>query len=143
MFSRGHPVGVHRLDMLGVRLTPPSDHETLGDRAGPVDLLLRDGGLTEAAGRLRDEGQRHHRRPGKVVARLGVGDVDELTEPPVGSQHRQRALHVHPDVAGVHRQRERFRRRQTGLERGVDEQPPHVAVIHLADEIFDVDAAIP
>jgi hypothetical protein len=42
----------------------------------------------------------------------------------------------------VHRHRERFGRRQARLERRVDEQPPDVAVVDLADQVLDVDAAI-
>ena len=94
------------------------------------------------AGRLGDEGQRHHRRAGQVVAGLVVVDVEQLPEAPGRREHRQRGLHVDADVAGVHRQRERLGRRQAGVELVVDEQAPHVAERDLADEVLDVDAAV-
>jgi hypothetical protein len=37
----GDPVGVDRLDVVGVGLTAPADEEALGDRAALVDLALR------------------------------------------------------------------------------------------------------
>jgi hypothetical protein len=37
----------------------------------------------------------------------------------------------------------RHRRREPGLERPVHEQPPDLLVGHPADEVLDVDAAIP
>ena len=39
------PVGVDRLDVLGVGLALPADQELLGERAALVDLALRDDGL--------------------------------------------------------------------------------------------------
>ena len=46
----GDPVGVDGLDVLWVGLAAPADHEALGDRAGLVDLALRDHRLVEARG---------------------------------------------------------------------------------------------
>jgi hypothetical protein len=37
----------------------------------------------------------------------------------------------------------RFGRRQAGIEAAIDEQAPDVLVVDGADEIFDVDPAIP
>ena len=81
-------------------------------------------------------------RPGEVIADLHVVDVEQLLETPERGQHRQRALHVDADVAGVDRDRERLGRRQAGFERAVDEQPPHPAVVVGADQILDVDAPV-
>ena len=94
------------------------------------------------AGGLRDERQRHHRGAGEVVAGLVVVDVEQRLEAPGRGEHRQRGLHVDPDVAGVHRQRERLGRRQAGVELVVDEQAPDVAERDPADEVLDVDAAV-
>jgi hypothetical protein len=62
--------------------------------------------------------------------------------PQAGREHRDGRLHVDPDVAGVHRQRERLGRRQAGVELPVDQQAPDVAEAHLPDEVLDVDAAV-
>lgn len=66
----------------------------------------------------------------------------KLVETPVRGEHRDRGLHVHPDVAGVHRHRERLGRRQTGAEPAVHQQRPHVAEGDLSDQILDVNASI-
>ena len=142
MLGRRHPVGVDSLDMVRVRVAAPAAHEPLGDGRRPVDVLLRHHRQTQPACRLGDERQRHHRRTGQVVADLRVVDVEQLLEPPEGSQHRERALHVDADVAGVHRDRERLGGGQSRVERAVDQQTPHVAVVVGADELFDVDAAV-
>ena len=42
----------------------------------------------------------------------------------------------------MHRDGERLGRRQTRVEGAVDEQAPDVAVVVVADEVFDVDAAV-
>ena len=63
--------------------------------------------------------------------------------PQAGRQHGQRALHVDPDVAGVHRDRVRLGGRQAGRELVVDQQAPHVPVGDVADEFLDVDAPVP
>jgi hypothetical protein len=94
MLGRGDPVGVDRLDVVRIGLAAPADEEALGDRGGLVDLGLRHGRPAGAARGLRDEGERHHRRPREVVAGLLVGDVDEGLEPPLGAEHRQRGLHA-------------------------------------------------
>ncbi len=138
----GHPVGVDSLGVLGVRLAAPADHEPLDHGGGPVHLTLRDHRPVHPAGGLRDEGQRHHRGPGEVLAG-GVGvDVEQRAEAPDRGQLGECALHVHPDVAGVHRQRERFGGGQAGVELVVHQQPPHVAEAHPADEILDVDPPV-
>ena len=107
-----------------------------------VDLLLRHGRQAEAAGRLGHERQRGDRDPGQVLAGLLVGDVQQLAQAPVRREHGHRGLDVDPDVAGVHRHRERLGRRQAGAELAVDQQRPDVAEGDPADQILDVDAAI-
>ena len=77
MFGGRHPVGVDRLDVLGIRLTLPAGHETRCHSGAFVDLALRNGGLVDPAGGLRDVGQRHHRGAGELVAGGGVVDVQQ------------------------------------------------------------------
>ena len=142
MLGGRRPVGVDGGDVAGVGLAAPADHEPLDDRGGLVDPLLRDGGDADAAGGLRDVGQRHDGGPGELLAGLLVGDVQQRAVAPDGGEHRQRGLHVDPDVTGVHRDRERLGRGQAGAELAVDQQRPDVAEGHLADEVLDVDAAV-
>ena len=92
MLGGGDPVGVDRLDVPRVGLAAPADQEALGDRGGLVHLGLRDRRPAHAARRLRHERQRHHRDAGEVLARLLVGDVDQLAEPPL----RARASRARP-----------------------------------------------
>ena len=63
-------------------------------------------------------------------------------KPHTGASWASARLHVDPDVAGVHRQRERLGGRQARVELVVDEQAPDVAEGHPADEVVDVDAAV-
>ncbi len=111
--------------------------------AGLVYLLLRNHRLAQPAGGLGDERQRHDRGPGQVVPGLLVADVQQLVHAPGRGQHGERALHVDPDVAGVHRDRVRLGRRQAGRELVVDQQAPHVPVGDVADKFLDVDAPVP
>ena len=83
MLGGRDPVGVDRLHVARVGLAAPADQEPLGDRRRLVDLALGHRRLADPAGRLGDERQRHHRRPRQVVARLLVGDVDQLPEAPL------------------------------------------------------------
>jgi hypothetical protein len=76
-------------------------------------------------------------------SRACSSDVEQLAgSPQIGREHRERGLHVDPDVAGVHRDGERLGRRQAGLEGAVDQQAPDVARRHPPDEVLDVDAAV-
>ena len=138
----GGPVGVDGLDVLGVRLTAPADHEPLDDGLGLVDLPLRHHRQAQATRGLGDVGQGHDGGPGEVVAGLLVIDVEQRLEAPCRSEHGQRALHVDADVAGVDRDGERLGRRQPGVELAVDQQAPDVAERDLADQVLDVDAAV-
>ncbi len=78
MLGGRYPVGVDRLRVIGVGFTAPADQETLGDRAGTVDLLLGNRGLPDAARGLGDERERHHGGACEVLAGLLVGDVNQL-----------------------------------------------------------------
>ncbi len=142
MLGRRDPVGVDRLDVVGVGLAAPADQEALGDRRALVDLALRHRRLAGLARGLRDERQRHHRGAREVVARLLVGDVDQLAEAPLRREHRERRLHVDAVVARAHRQRVRFGGRQARLEAAVDQQAPDLLVGDHADQVLDVDAAV-
>ncbi len=103
---------------------------------------LRHRRLAGFARGLRDERQRHHRGAREVVAGLLVGDVDQLAEAPLGSEHRERRLHVDAVVARAHGQRVRFGGRQARFEVAVHQQAPDLLVGDIADEVFDVDAAV-
>ena len=143
MLGGRDPVRVDRLDVLGIGLAAPADQEALGDRLGLVDLALGDRRLADAAGRLGDERERHHRRPREVVARLLVGDVDQLRRSPTaGPSIAERGLDVHARVAGADAQRMRLGRRQSRQQLSVDEQPPHLLERDVADQLLDVDAAV-
>ena len=126
------PVGVDRLDVPGVGLAAPADQEALRDRGGLVDLRLRDRRPAHAACGLRHERERHHGHAREVVARLLVGDVDQLAEAPLRRELRERRLEVHARVAGAHRERMRLRRRQPRLVLPVHEQAPDLLVRDLA-----------
>ena len=136
------PVGVDGLDVLGVGLPAPALHEALHDGLRLVDLLLRHHRQALPARRLGHVRQRHDRGPGEVVTGRRLVDVQQRFQAPYGREHGERRLHIDPDVAGVHRDRERLGGRQTGVERPVDQQPPDVPEGHLPDEILDVDPAV-
>ena len=138
----GDPVGVDGLGVIGMGLAAPADEEALGQRGALVDLGLRHPRLAEAARALRDEAQRHDRRAGEVVARLLVGDVDQLLQAPLRGERGDRRLHVDARVTGADRQRVLLGRAEPGREAAVDEQAPDLLVGHRADEVLDVDAAV-
>ena len=125
-----------------VRLAAPADHEPLDDVARFVHLFLRDGRQAGPPRGLGHEGQGHHRGAGQVVAGLLVADVQERPHTPGGGEHRHRALHIDPDVTGVHRHRVRLGRGQAGGEGVVHQQPPYVAEGDMPDQILDVHAAV-
>ena len=144
MFGRRHPVRVDRLDVARIGLTVPAGHESLCDRGAFVDHPLRHGGLGDAAGGLRDIGQRHHRCARQLLTGGLVVDVQERSVAPDRGLHCQAGLHVDPDVAGVDRQRERFRRLQTLAEPAVHQQCPDIPESDpVTDQILDIDAAVP
>ena len=136
------PVGVDGADVRRVRLAPPARHEPLGDRRALVDASLRHRRYADAARRLRDVRQRHHRRPRQVLPRLVVGDVEQRLVAPVRREHRQPGLDVDPHVTAVHRDRERLGGRQPRPEATVDEQGPDVAEGHTPGQLLDVHAAV-
>ena len=71
-----------------------------------------------------------------------VVDVEQLLQAPERGEHGEGALHIDADVAGMHRDGERLGGRQARVERPIDEQAPHVAVVVRTDEVFDVDTAV-
>ena len=77
-----------------------------------------------------------------IPERFLGGDVEQRLVAPDRRQHGQCGLDVDPDVAGVHRDRERLRRRQPRPELPIDQQSPDVAERHVPGEVFDVDAAV-
>ena len=142
MLGGRDPVRVDRLHVRRVGFATPADQKALGDRLGLVDLPLRDRRLADPARRLGDERQRHHGRPGEVVSGLLVGDVDQLTEPPLRRQHRERGLDVDPWIAGAHDQRIRLGGRQAGQQGTVDEQPPDLLERDVPDQLLDIYAPV-
>ena len=141
MLGRGDPVGVERLDLLRVGLAAPADQEP---RCGV--LALRDLGLGDrrllAARSLRDDRQRRAGELREIVARLLVGDVDDLLHPPLRAERRERGLEVGGDRAARVLQLDPVDRLQRRVDVLVDEQPPDVLERVAADELLDVDAAI-
>ena len=142
MFGGGHPVGVDGLDVAGVGLAAPTDHEPLDDGVRLVDLALGHHRAVLAAGGLGDERQGHHRGAREILADLLGVDVQHRPEAPDRSELRQGALDVDPYVTGVDREREGLGRRQAGVELVVDEQAPDVTEGHPPDQVVDVDAAV-
>ena len=142
MLGGGAPVGVDRLDVLGVGLALPADQEPLGEGLALVDVALRHDRLVQPARGLGGVREHHHRDPAEVRARLLVADVVGLPEAERRRQHRDRGLHVDPDVAGVDRDVVGLGRREPGLVGAVDQQPPDLLERHPPDELLDVDAAV-
>ena len=142
MLGGGDPVGVDRLHVARVRLAAPADQEALRDRARLVDLALRHGRHAGPARRLRDERERHHGRAREVLARLVVGDVEQLLHPPLGAEHRERGLEVHARVSGADGERVRLGRRQAGLVAAVNQEAPDLLERDSPDQVLDVDAAV-
>ena len=77
-----------------------------------------------------------------MVTGLLVGDVEQWAESASRGQQRQRGLHVDPDVAGAEGGWGGVDR-QLGAELVVDQQRPDVLEADLADQVVDVDAAVP
>ena len=142
MLGGRRPVGVDGGDVPGVGLAPPADHEPLDDGLGLVDAALRHRRDADAAGGLGDVGQRHDGGPGELLAGLLGVDVEQRLVAPDRGEHRQGRLHVDAHVTGVHRDRERLGRRESGTELAVDQEGPDVAEGDLADQVLDVDAAV-
>ena len=144
MLGGRDPVGVDRLDVVGVGLAAPADQEALGDRASPC----RPRAAGPAGGRRRARtGRRSDSAITEARARSSraslVGDVDQRLEAPL----RRRASRARP---GRRRAGRRSGSRsgcgsaggRPGLERAVDEQAPDLLERHVADELLDVDAAV-
>ena len=117
MLGGGDPVGVDRLDVIGVGLAAPADEEALGDRAAP----RRPRAAAPAAGRRRAPTARRTTAPSptrgrgrRAPARRRCRSAD--CKPHSGAEHRQRRLHVDARVAGAHGERVRLGGRQAGLE---------------------------
>jgi hypothetical protein len=136
------PVGVDGLGVVRVRLAAPADEEALRDGPRLVDLPLGHGRAAGAAGGLRDEGQRHDRRAGELVAAAVLVDVDQRLEAPLGAEQRHSGLQVDARVAGAEVQRVGIGGRHPRLELPVHEQPPDVLERHPAHEVLDVVAAV-
>ena len=82
------------------------------------------------------------RQPPEIVTRLLVRDVCQLAEPPDAGQAGDLRLRVGGGLTRKPARLVRLGLRHAGLEALVDEEPPHLLVRHLPDELLDVDAAI-
>ena len=113
MLGGGDPVGVDRLDVVGVGLAAPADQEPLGDRASPG----RSRAAARAGGRRRGRTAPRTRAPSPTRGRAGRGPASSEmsisgSKPHSGAEHRQRGLDVDARVAGADRERVRLGRRQ-------------------------------
>ena len=138
------PVGVERLHVLRIGLAAPLEQEALRRRPALRDGLRRDAvGL--AVGdprRLRRDRDELRREAAQILARLVVGDVDQLLDAPLGAEVRRHRLQVGRRVPRQAAALVRLRGRETGLEALVDEQAPDLLEVVVADELLDVDAAV-
>ena len=141
MLGRGDPVGVERLDLLRVGLAAPADQEPRRCVLALRHLGLGDRRLLPARG-LRDDRERRAGELREIVARLLVGDVDDLLHPPLRAERRERGLEVGRDRPARILQLDPVDRLQRRVDVLVDEQPPDVLERVAADELLDVDAAI-
>ena len=142
MLGGGDEIGVDGLDVRRVGIATPPDHEPLDDGAPLVDALLPHHGRGLSVRRLGDEGQGHDRGAGEIVAGLLGVDVEQRPEAPYGRELGESGLRVDPDVSGMHGQWVGLGRRQARVHLVVDEQTPHLAKAHAADEFLNIDAAI-
>ncbi len=144
VLGRADPVRVERGHVPGIGLAAPLEQEALGGDLAPFHHRAVDRPRVAVAEtrRLRSDGEHQGGDASEVLARLVVGDVDQLVERPVRTEARRHRLQVGRRVAcqvgcGV-----RLRRRQPGLRRLVHEEAPHLLEVHVADELLDVDAAV-
>ena len=142
MLRGGDPVRVERLHRARVGLAAPADQELRGCVLALFDLRFRDGRLL-AARCLGDDRQRRRREACQIIARLLVVDVDELLQAPFRPERRQRRLQVGGNGAARILEMDRLGRRERRVDVLVDEQAPDVLERVLADELLDVDPAIP
>ena len=138
------PVGVDRLDVLRVGLAAPLEQEALGGRRslgddGRVDAIGLAVGDPRRLGGDRDELRRD---AAEILARLVVGDVDQLLETPFGAEARRHGLEVGGRVPRQAAALVRVCGRQAGLVALVDEQAPDLLERVAADQLLDVDAAV-
>ena len=144
VLGRADPVRVDRGDVPRIRLAPPAQQEALrsglpgrndvvGDR---VRVPVGD------ARRTRDDGHHLGGEPAEVVPRLLVRDLRHLPEPPDARQPRDLGLSVRGSVAREGRRLVRIGLRHARLEALVDEEPPHLLVRDVPDELLDVDAPV-
>ena len=125
-----------------IRLAAPADQELRRRVLAVGDLRLRHRRLLPAR-RLSDDRERRSAEPREVVARLLGRDVDELAEPPLRPERGETGLQIRRDRPARILQLDLLRVRHAGLEPFVDQQPPDLLERVVADQILDVDAAIP
>ncbi len=110
----------------------------------PRDDVVGDGVLVAVGDPRRTCDDRHDLRgePAEVVPRLLVGDLGDLPEAPDAGEPRDLGLCVRRRVAREGRGLVRVRLRHARLEALVDEEPPHLLVGDVPDELLDVDAPV-
>src|SRR4029077_6248339 len=144
VLGRADPVGVDRLDRLGIGLSTPLEQESLRRGLPLLDGLGRNLVLVSVGQPGRAGDDRHHLAgdPPEVLARLLVGDLVQLAEPPESGETRRLRLQVGRCTAGDAHRIEGLGKRHARLDVVVHEQAPHVLVRVLADQRLDVDAAV-
>ena len=139
----GDPVGVDRLDVVGVGLAAPADEEALGDRGGLVDAptgapagcpapradcATKESAITEArarSSRACSSGMSISWRKPHSGASIASADCTSTRGSP------ERIVSGCGSAGG-----------QAGLEVAVDQQAPDLLEGDRADEVLDVDAAV-
>ena len=144
MFRGADPIRVDRLDVTRISLAAPAQEELLGGRLPARDDVVGNN-VRLAVGdpsRARDDGHHLCRETTEVFARLPVGDLVQLAEPPFAGDPRRLGLEVSRRVAREPCGLVRLRIRHARVEVVVDEQTPDVFVGVMADELLDVNAAV-
>ena len=131
--------------MLRIGLASPLEEEAGGrGRPRPDELRVDRGRVAVGeACRLCHDGDHRRREPGKVGVGLRVGDVDQLPEPPCPREMRGDRLKVGRRIAREVLRRVRSRRLEARLRHVVDKKAPDLLERDPADEILDVDTAVP
>ena len=144
MLGGGDPVGVDRLDVVGVGLAAPADQEALGDRraprrpsaAGPAAAPVPRADWATKVSAITEARARSSRACSSAMSISGC-------KPHSGAEHRQRSLDVDARVAASGRSAAcGSAGGRPGSKRAVDEQAPDLLERHRADEVLDVDAAV-
>src|SRR5437764_8547111 len=117
-----------------LRRGSPAGNDVGGDLVGMA--------VGDACG-ARDDSHHLSRKATEILPRLFRGDLVELAEHPLAGESRRLALKVGGRVPGQARRFVRIGIGHPRFEVVVDEEPPDVLVRVAADELLDVDPAVP